>query len=229
MPQRTSAERKARQQRKRDAERAKQAAAREAWQRAEDIRLEALAEDRAPAAQRRSTELRAPTAIPDRKTGGYRRANPLWRMHQADHGRTITRLHLAAATRFSEDYEIGIEGARLTMAARGIQDGCETADVSQTRMAALARYRAACEALGGTLRTPVQLLVLHNTPISRMVGLFGLVEDRLSGWVLAGLDRLCDHYWPNRVTRSDAADVLMLDPTITDIPQERLGRALIGA
>jgi hypothetical protein len=62
-----------------------------------------------------------------------------------------------------------------------------------------------------------------------MVGLFGLVEDRLSGWVLAGLDRLCDHYWPNRVTRSDAADVLMLDPTITDIPQERLGRALIGA
>src|ERR1700677_3140597 len=111
MPKRPAVERKKRQQTKREIIREKQAVARVAWQAAENIRLEGIAEDQAPAAQRQTVIglragitdpiiLREPTAVRHPTTGGYRRANPLMRMHRAAPNR-FQRFHLAAAERFS--------------------------------------------------------------------------------------------------------------------------------
>lgn len=210
-----------------------------------EIRTEEIAEHQAPRHQRvavagvtaRSLKAdrlakRNPTPIilrdaladPDAKRGGYRRADPLMRMHKAD-PHMVTRLHLAAARKFSEDYEVGECGASMSGGVKEFVDGGGVVDVSEHQMAAIGRYRDACDALGATLRTSVQLAALHGWSVSRIAPLMGMTQERASGWLLGGLDRLADHYFPNRATRVDAVErVLMVDADVTDVPQDRLGR-----
>lgn len=172
--------------------------------------------------------LREPLADLDTKTGGYRRADPLMRMHKAD-PRLVTRLHLGAARKFSEDYEVGMEGGCSPGGLRVAVDGNEAPDVAEMRFDAMARYRAACDAVGPTLRTAVQLSVLHKVSLRAMAPRLGMSEERASGWLLAGLDRLADHYWPDRAGRMEEVErVMIVDARVVDVPQERLGRRRVA-
>jgi hypothetical protein len=168
--------------------------------------------------------LREPFAEPDVKRGGYRRANPLVRMHRAD-PKMVTRTHLAAARKFSEDYEKGELGASMAGGMSTHLDGGDAPGPLDHQFAAMKRYREACDAMGPTLRSAVQLAVLHKWPVSRIAPAMGMSDERASGWLLGGLDRLADHYWPNRATRADMVErALLVDAAITDVPQDRLGR-----
>lgn len=169
--------------------------------------------------------LREPFAEPDVKRGGYRRADPLVRMH-AKAPSMVTRAHIAAARKFSEDYEIGDLGASLGGGSMEYVDGGgATGDVSEQRLDAMARYRDACDAVGPSMRTALQLLILHRRPLVDIAELLGMGEQRASGWVCAGLDRLADFYFPDRATRlMEVERTLVVDPAITDLPQDRLGR-----
>lgn len=172
--------------------------------------------------------LRGPIADHDPKRGGYRRADPLMRMHKAD-PRQVTRVHLGAARKFSEDYEVGIEGGCSPGGLRVAVDGNEAPDIAEIRFAAMDRYRAACDAIGPTLRTAVQLSVLHKVSLAAMAPRLGMTQERASGWLLGGLDRLADHYWPDRAGRMEEVErALMVDMRVVDIPQERLGRRRVA-
>ena len=169
--------------------------------------------------------LREPFAEPDAKRGGYRRADPIARMH-AKAPSMVTRAHIAAARKFSEDYEIGDLGASLGGGSMEYVDGGgATGDVSEQRLDAMARYRDACDAVGPSMRTALQLLILHRWSLVDIAELLGMGEQRASGWVCAGLDRLADFYFPDRSTRlMEVERTLVVDPAITDLPQDRLGR-----
>lgn len=201
------------------------------------IEAEKQAEDQAPRHQRvplaittggQIIVIRESLVDHDQKRGGYRRADPLMRMHKAD-PRLITRVHLGAARKFSEDYEVGMEGGCSPGGLRVAVDGNEAPDVAEIRFAAMARYRAACDAIGPTLRTAVQLSVLHKVSLAAMAPRLGMTPERASGWLLGGLDRLADHYWPDRAGRMEEAErVLMVDARVVDVPQDRLGRRRVA-
>jgi hypothetical protein len=190
-----------------------------------DAKSEQLAEDQAPAAQRTNGN-----AVPDLKRGGYRRADPLLRMFQNGRGRTVTRTHLIAARRFSEDYEVGVEGACCRAGDTVIVDGGGGGlDISDTRLDALARYRGACDAMGPSLRGVAQAMALHRWSLVRMATVCVVSEDQASVLVVAALDRLSDWYWPERVSRAELIDrALIVDLSVVDIGQDRLGRASRG-
>lgn len=178
-------------------------------------------------AERKPTPIILREALVDADTrrGGYRRADPLTRMHGKAPG-MVTRVHLAAARKFSEDYEVGDLGASMSGGVtEHVDGGGSTPEVSERRLDAIARYRAACDAIGPSMRTAVQLVVLHRRSMADIASLLAMPETRASGWLLAGLDRLADFYFPDRATRIASVDrVLMVDEAVTDVPQERLGR-----
>ena len=231
-----SSERKARQQRKRDAERARQAAQREAWQVAENARLEALAEDRAPAAQRRGTELRGPLAVPNRQTGGYRADSALARMRRNGRGATVTTDHLKAAERLQRDYETGTLQASPPRAGLVRVDNGTNSDAEDGWLIAAARFRAAQAALGREVWPIVYALAIDNWGLERLATVIGVTTTVVVGSVIAAFDRLVAHYWPERDTRArlverelSAAMPLGFDYAVSGIgeviPADRIGRS----
>ncbi len=204
-----------RRQAERDRVRSRQAAiAAEAARQAE-----AHAEEQAPLAQRQNG-----TAIPDLRRGGYRRADPLQAMRS--HG-VVSATHLRAADRFSADYEVGILGASPVQLTTEWVDGGGGQGLTDRQLAAADSYRAACDALGASLRTVVQWVALHRWTIKSVATALRVPEQRASGYLVAGLDRLADHYQPRRSLRLDAVPAalpVVADPEVTDIPPERLGR-----
>ena len=198
------------------------------------LRAEEIAEEQAPHHQRvavvdaAGTELRGPLAERDEKRGGYRRADTLRRAHNKN-AALVTGLHLRAALRLALSYEVG-HGAKLAAQLGGHVDGGAAADVPQRQLDALQEYRRACDALPPSLRSPVQWVAIHGYTFARVAQLLGLSEASVSGYVVAGLDCLCDHYWPDRTTREAAArEDDAVDAGVTDIPQERLGRVARAA
>jgi hypothetical protein len=201
------------------------------------IRAEADAEEQAPRQQRigasyplwnRATKVWDQVVIPplaehDTKRGGFRRPDSLMRLALSKSG-LINGWHLRAGTRFREDYEIGIEGISLSPGIPERVDGSSTGAASDSRLDAISRYRAACDAMGPSLRSAVQLLVIWNRPVSAIAKICGLSQDRTSGYLAAGLDRLADHYFPDQTKRLLSDQELVVDPEVTDLPQERLGR-----
>jgi hypothetical protein len=198
-----------------DAKRERAAIAKAEFERLAAIRAEQIAEEQAPQAQRLAivtqdgVTVRPPLAEPDVKRGGYRRADPLHRMH-VHSPQMVTRAHLAAAKRFSTDYEIA-HGA-LCGGHREAVDGGGSCGEEDIQFAAMERYRGACEALGASLRSVVELSVLHKRPLAHLMLQFGMSQERAAGWLIGGLDRLADHYWPEQPAR---------EPRVID---ERAGR-----
>lgn len=192
------------------------------------IRAEEVAEEQAPRQQRVAvvaadgTVVREPTAEPDRKRGGYRRANTLLRMHNGN-PRLVTQLHLRAAARLVRDYEVGILGAKMSGGSLDRVDGATGGDVSQRQLDAATAYRAACDAMGPSLRTVVQWVVLRDWRMPEVGRVLDVTEGAAQGYLVAGLDALADHYWPDRQPRV-AVDPMVVDAGVTDVPQERLGR-----
>ena len=168
---------------------------------------------------------------PDSKRGGYRRADPLRRMH-AQNSSLVTRHHMRAADRFSRDYEVGVLGGTKPGGDMKARVDCDSPpDMAEARLLAIGRYRSACDAMGPSLRIPVQQLVLHRWSLARIAWALGVAESSISGYLVAALDRLCDHYEPERNTRGTvaAAHELIVDPAVNDIPQEQIGRFVRAA
>ena len=199
------------------ADRARRAARQAEIEREAAARAEAVAEEQAPAAQRVNG-----SAVPDAKRGGFVRADPLRRMHEQN-AALVTRAHLAAANRYSLDYEVGILGASASGGVREWVDGGSGAGITDRQLNAADAYRAASDALG-SLRQPVQWAALHRWPLTDIAAGLGISTQRASGYLLAALDLLVAHYHPERPQRPVGANLGMVDPDVTDIPQERLGR-----
>ena len=210
--------------------------ARAEYDRLKAIADEALAEERAPAAQRMNRH-----AEPDPKRGGYRRANPLYAMNRRGNGRTVTHDHLKAAERFRNDYETGIlrgsspkSGLGTTVVA-GIGQ-----DAEFLWLAAAERYRNAIAAVPRSLRGVVEAITIVGQAVPWIARAITQSEETTVGLVVAGLDSLADHYDPQRVTRARAIEKALagLKPLGFDfavsaigevIPQERIGRGRVSA
>lgn len=204
-------------------------------QRAEYIRLktirdEEIAEDQAPAAQRANGH-----AEPDTKRGGYRRANPLYAMNRRGKGRTVTHDHLKAAERLRTDYETGIMGAASPRSGLTGGQGGQAGDEEFVWLAAAERYRNAVAAISHSLRGVVEAIVIAGQAVPWIARAIGQSDETAVGLIVAGLDSLADHYWPQRDTRAKLMERALaeLKPLGFDfavsaigevIPQERIGR-----
>ena len=203
---------------------------------AEYLRLKAIAdeqqaEDEAPAAQRVNG-----LAEPDMKRGGYRRANPLYAMNRRGKGRTVTHDHLRAAERFRNDYETGILRAASPKSGLGnAGNGGVAQDEEYVWLAAALRYRDAYSAIPASLRAIVEAIVIAGQAVPWIARASAQSEVTTVGLIVAGLDSLADHYWPQRDTRAKAIERALaeLKPLGFDfavsqlgevIPQDRIGR-----
>ena len=139
-----------------------------------------------------------------RKVRGYRSRMEIDRL-RASSPRVFTTALIRSARRLLRDYAIGIEGARTGGRAPVAPPGTSPDDLpgpDDHRMNAAARYRAARAALGPTLADVVCWVVLENWTLHRLAlrlhparktGAAPNVH-RASGQLLAGLQRLLEHY-----------------------------------
>ncbi len=191
------------------------------------IRAEEEAEEQAPRAQRQASDLRDALAVPDDKRGGYVRGNSLWQMHRQG---TLTRDQFGSARRYALDYEIGVLGANPADRLGMYVDGATRADMPQTQIDALGRYREASDAMG-VLRQVVQWIAIHDRAdnrwtLGRAAQVLGVPAHRASELFKAGLDLLTLHYKPDR-----PAPVVAVapEPPDGDAPEYRFGRHAAAA
>lgn len=241
---------KAKRQAAAEAKRAKAAERRATLEAEAAIKAEERAEEQAPAAQRRD-RLAVATALAldshprqfgpatkaevdsamvtairtgaerDPKRGGFRRISVIWNLHQRS-PRDITGAHLKAAAQLTRDYEIGHEGAA---SGGGGGEGATFSGPGDAQLGAIERYRDAMLALGPALSSIVVAVVLLNWTVAEVAGRWQTSPDRAFGRLASAMDRLCDHYAPEGRTRPvRLPEGAPLDPEVTDIPSERLGR-----
>jgi hypothetical protein len=219
-PGRTSpAEREAKRAKK--AERAAAARAQETARLAEfkrqaAIRQEEIDEEHAPASQRRAVisldgeVIRDALVDPDLKRGGYRRADPLRRMHNKNPGQ-VTLRHLAAVFKLSSDYEKGVlGGSGGGSAGERISGGTKT-EPSDTQLKCAKRYREACEAMGEH-RTYVQWMGLHQKGQDECRRDAGVRWDTFIRRLIDALDRLEQFYLGDRRSEPSAPPILVMAP-----------------
>jgi len=123
-----------------------------------------------------------------RMVHGYRRSDPLITLHRRS-PREVTQQHLQAAERLRDDYEIG-EGINL-----GKGSGGESGPLD-VQIDARTRYRAAVQAVGPRLCTVLLPVVLSAWTVKQWAEDRGMSETKATGYLIAALDRLQDHYNP---------------------------------
>lgn len=162
----------------------------------------------------------------DERRGGYRRVDPLLRLHHRS-PRVIAWEHVRAAQRFALDWERGLCGGLVPMplgerVGRGI-GACP----SEVRLAAATAYREACDVLG-VRRQVVQWVVLERWTLEMVRRVMGGRDAWVRDSLRDGLEVLVDHYGlrPRSVVSEEGEGAI--DSSVTDIPQVRLGRARSG-
>lgn len=148
---------------------------------------------------------------------GWRAVNPLLRLH-ATNPKDFTAHHVRAAARLQDDYEIA-EGAV------GIGNGLGSGggDPVSARLDAVRRFRLARDAVGRAGCEVLLPVVLNNLTLADLAKRRNENPHRVAGRLSSALDRLAEHYWPPAEApgRKPAA---LVDPAVTDIGQDRLGR-----
>ena len=231
MPKRPAAERKRRQQAKRELQRDRERIARVEYDRLEAIRREDAAEEMAPKAQRQAivtadgVVLRPPLAVPDTENGRFRRGNPLIAMYANGHGRTVTRAHLKAATKLKNDYDTGIEGARSPRAAIVRVDSGGASEAEYPWLDAITNYNAALAAVGPMLRGIVHAIACDWVRVGEIAKDNGTAESVTVGLIVAGLDRLAEHYEPG-VTAPKLVAPPLAGPGAFDFAISAIGEAM---
>jgi len=119
---------------------------------------------------------------------GYRRSDPLITLHRRS-PREVTPQHLQAAERLRDDYEIG-EGVNLGKGSGG------EAGPMDVQIDARTRYRSAVAAVGPSLCAILLPVVLSAWTVKQWAEDRGMSETKASGYLIAALDRLQDHYNP---------------------------------
>lgn len=150
-----------------------------------DNRTAALSEWRDPedlAVRRRSPKL----------IHGYRSEDAVQTL--LDNG-SISKRHAQAARRFRKLYETGEVGLRpsrdLSMPPAGFASGSPP---SEFRLHALESYQNACAALGHHLSTVILAIVISGHSIEFYATRRRMNRSKASGYVLAALDLLSDHF-----------------------------------
>jgi len=123
-----------------------------------------------------------------RMVHGYRRSDPLITLHRRS-PREVTQQHLQAAERLRDDYEIS-EGVNLGKGSGG------EAGPMDVQIDARTRYRAAVAAVGPSLCAILLPVVLSAWTVKQWAEDRGMSETKASGYLIAALDRLQDHYNP---------------------------------
>lgn len=163
-----------------------------------------------------------PLARAPKRISGYRR---VWTIDvlARERPREMTAQLVRAANRLLSDYEIGVEGASTRVAAGRI-DGSDTTGLSDARMQALRAYREATAAIGLAAYPVMMGIVIRNLSLAEAARRTGTNPQVLSGRLLAGLERLAEHYWPPE----QRVEVVPLPPLGIDaetaLPEARVGR-----
>jgi hypothetical protein len=123
------------------------------------------------------------------KVKGFRRIDTLVRLLA---GGTLTKEHVAAGFRLRDDYEVS-EGARPGSERSEIR-GSGTGGPLDAQLAAVARYRAAIQAVGKIPSAMVLHVVLDNRSITAWAEPRGMSVSSATGYLLCGMDRLQEHY-----------------------------------
>ena len=142
-----------------------------------------------------------------RQVHGYRRADPILALHRRN-PEEVTKLHVQAAERLRDDMEIG---AGISTGGKG---GGGDVGPTDAMIDAAARFRAACDAVGRSMCTILLPVVLDGWTVKQWTEarpkrdrdgkvvvrngkpVPSLSEERASGYLLAALARLHDHYNP---------------------------------
>lgn len=147
---------------------------------------------------------------------GYRAIDPLTRLPCEPN-------HLTAASRLRADWEYG-SGARGDGMGFRVDGNSRDNDTSAGPLEARRRYQNAVQALGQRASAFVLPLVLSGWTVADLVQEHGGNAMAVQGRVMAGLDRLAEHYFGER----SVDFVVPFSPLVVDVgsdlPQERLGR-----
>ena len=161
-----------------------------------------------------------------RRVQGYRVVDPI--EHLRARSSDVTDQHVRAANRLRDDFDLseGGSGGRLPGTISGPSSNCP----NDTQLDALKRYREAVQALGTRQCAVLLPVVLSGWSVAQVAKSIGGNASRVQGYLMAGLDRLCDHYWPEK----DPATIrpphaVVYDAGVEDVPQERLGRWRVSA
>lgn len=133
---------------------------------------------------------------PDVPNRTVKRSRASWlplEMHQKG---TLSDAAMAAALAFRDDWELS-QGARDGIAAQppGVRaDGFSGACPTQVALDAMARVRAALEAVGKTGSVCLSLAVARGATLAQLALTLGHREQAASGYFAGVLDRLADHY-----------------------------------
>lgn len=150
-----------------------------------------------------------------RKVKGFRVIDPIRNLHAHNPGE-ITERHVRAADRLRDDHEIG-EGIRNGRSAAHVSGG-SGAGPTDAMLDAAQRYRGAVQAVPPSLWGCLAPLVFHGWTVARLAEARGTSAVRLTGYVQAALDALCDHYWPDRPVVGSPVPMETVDGS------ERVGR-----
>lgn len=149
-----------------------------------------------------------------RRIEGYRRVWTIDSLHRIN-PREITAEHVKAASRLLTDHELG-EGARIGSAPERV-DHSGAPDFPASQIDALTRLRHAADALGPAGWRIVTRVVCHNFTLAALAQWLPSTSDQARGRLIAGLDRLVEHYTPP----TKRAPVVVIE---VELGTERLGR-----
>lgn len=154
-----------------------------------------------------------------RTISGFRAIDPLDRLPcEVPHRRAAARLRM--------EWEIG-SGARSGTSMDFVDNSRGSTDTMAGQLEARRQYQDAVQALGQRACAYVLPVVLSWWTVADLVARHGGNVMAMQGRVMSGLDRLVDHYFPPKEPArpfEPPPNPQVVDPGVTDLGQERLGR-----
>jgi len=157
-----------------------------------------------------------------KKVRGYRTVDPIEHLHRRN-AEEVTLRHVRAARRLRDIYE-------AAHGAHGGRDPRRTASTPtqlpvEIQMAAIAQLRSAFQAVGPSLWGALMPVVIHGWTVGKLAEARAVSAHRVAGYLVAALDRLADHFWPEREVATIAPHRQPPDSIdVPDLPPERIGR-----
>lgn len=116
--------------------------------------------------------------------------------------------HVAAADRYRIDYEVGIEGSHPGRDPMATSDAETPTDPEMGRLAALANFRHATQAVGKMLSGILVHVVLAGLDVSAWATWKQTKPEHAMGYLVAALDRLAEHYGISAAITAQEVDPL---------------------
>jgi hypothetical protein len=124
------------------------------------------------------------------KVTGFRRTDELRRLGKRG---TLTDHHVAAGYKLRDDHELS-EGAQMGGAQMTVRISTSSPGATTCQLDAIARFRAAIQAIGKSQADVVIAVVLLNQTVTTWSERRGMALSRATGYLEGAMDRLVDHY-----------------------------------